>query len=179
MCKFIPLILIGVLGITFGILDGFSNSFFHATTSVAPINVTASSNTSASAALGIFASLPALLFTFDSFLTVGNSAVSMEKPDKQVPKAILIGIPIVAGLYLLVTVGQLLTGQRDVYAFFKYVTERCGGNDNAETIVNIVLGCIIMISLFGSVNAMTMGAVRSIQAGVNSGNIMGANLFKK
>jgi amino acid transporter len=103
----------------------------------------------------------------------------MEKPDKQVPRAILIGIPIVAALYLLVTVGQLLTGQRDVYAFFEYVVGKCGGNDNAKMIINIIVGCVIMLSLFGSVNAMTIGAVRSIQAGIDSENIVGAVIFKR
>jgi amino acid transporter len=103
----------------------------------------------------------------------------MEKPEKQVPKAILIGIPVVAGIYLLVTIGQLLTGQRDVYTFFEYTVDKCGGGTNVKTAINILVGCVIMLSLFGSINAMTIGAVRSIQAGIDSENIMGATLFKK
>jgi amino acid transporter len=177
VCKFTPLILIGILGITFGALDGFNHTLF--TTSTQTASSTSSPRSHADVALGIFASLPALLFTFDSFLTVGNAAVSMQKPDKQVPKAILIGIPIVAGLYLFVTVGQLLTGQRDVYAFFEYVVKECHGSESAKTAINIIIGCIIMLSLFGSINAMTIGAVRSIQAGIDSENIMGAVIFKK
>jgi amino acid transporter len=120
-----------------------------------------------------------LLFTFDSFLTIGNAANNMEKPEKQVPKAILIGIPLIAGLYLFVTVGQLLTGQKDVYAFFEYVVQQTGGGQNAQTVINVMVGCVIMLSLFGSVNAMTLGAVRSIQSGINAENIVGAVFFKK
>jgi amino acid transporter len=179
ICKFTPLILIGILGIVFGTLDGLKNSLFSATVSDTVSITSSSSRSSATMALGVFASLPALLFTFDSFLTIGNAAISMQKPEKQVPKAILIGIPTVAGLYLLVTVGQLLTGQCDVYAFYEYIVSECGGGSNAKTAINVIVGCIIMLSLFGSVNAMTIGAVRSIQAGIDSENIMGAIIFKK
>jgi amino acid transporter len=177
VCKFTPLILIGFLGIIFGALDGFKNSFFKST-SIA-VATTNSSNSSSISVLGIFASLPALLFTFDSFLTIGNAATNMEKPEKQVPKAILIGIPVVAGLYLFVTIGQLLTGQRDVYAFFEYIVRQAHGSETIVTSINIVVGCIIMLSLFGSVNAMTIGAVRSIQSGINNGDIMGSDVFKR
>jgi amino acid transporter len=174
ICKFTPLILIGFLGIIFGALDGFTHTFFSTNTPITKL-----ANGSSISILGIFASLPALLFTFDSFLIVGNAAGNMSKPQQQVPKAILIGIPIVAGLYLFVTVGQLLTGQRDVYAFFDFIVTKVNGGNKAKTVVNILIGCAIMLSLFGSINAMTLGAVRSLQAGIESHDIVGAIVFKR
>jgi amino acid transporter len=179
VCKFLPLILIGALGIILGALDGFKQSLFQTVSTSSTTTVAATNNSGGGVALGIFASLPALLFTFDSFLTVGNAAVSMQKPDKQVPKAILIGIPVVAGLYLFVTVGQLLTGQKDVYAFFEYVVAKCGGGQSVITTINVLVGCVIMLSLFGSINAMTIGAIRSLQAGIDAEIIMGAVIFKR
>jgi amino acid transporter len=130
-------------------------------------------------ALGIFASLPALLFTFDSFLMIGNAANSMNQPQKTIPRALLIGIPTIAGIYLLVTIGQLFVGQPDVYSFFSYVVRHFGGGNDAVTAINVVIGCTIMVSLFGSVNAMTLSAVHSIQSAIDDEIIVGSKLFKK
>jgi amino acid transporter len=177
IAKFLPLIVVGILGIVFGALDGFQHTFFHTSLSsgltddptiIGNINV-----------LGIFASLPALLFTFDSFLTIGNAASSMRNPEKDVPKAILIGIPVIVFLYLFVTIGQLLTGQKDVYSFFSYVVTQSGGSQNALVATNIIIGCVIMISLLGSVNAFTLTAIRSMQSAINDEILIGSVALKR
>jgi amino acid transporter len=105
----------------------------------------------------------------------------MNNPQRDVPRSILIGIPIITFLYLFVTVGQLVTGQRDVYAFFNHIVVQSGGaiDGIAAKTLNVIVGCVIMISLFGSINAFVLTSIRSLQSAIDEEIIIGAVKFKK
>jgi amino acid transporter len=125
------------------------------------------------------ASLPSILFSFDSFLAIGNAAKSMKEPEKTIPKSILIGIPTVIVCYLSVTIGQMVTGQKDVYSFFLHVIDPNNNNASASTIVNVIVGCVIMLCLIGSMNAFALTAIRSFDSSIDHGFLMGSQKIKK
>lgn len=58
---------------------------------------------------GMFIALPAVLFAFDSFLSVGNLAKDVKNP-KTVPVAAVLTIVISATVYILISIGAALKG---------------------------------------------------------------------
>lgn len=56
---------------------------------------------------GILASLPAILFAFDSFLAVGSLSKEMKNGEKKIPIVIVVGMVFCSLIYLLITVSQI------------------------------------------------------------------------
>ena len=173
--KFLPLVLIGILGITFGIANGAKGGLFDPDY----VNPNNGHEVGAFNIAGVFTCLPALLFAFDSFLIIGNTSKSMIKPEKNVPLAVVIAVPVVACVYLLVTMGQLFTGSPDVYSATSVIVEWFGGNKSAIMAFNIVIGTFISISLFGVMNSFALTSIRSLQSAIDENIIIGSHKVKK
>jgi len=113
---------------------------------------------------GVLASLPAILFAFDSFLVVGNIAGDMKNPEKNVSLSILLSMIISGALYLFITIGQICIGCGSAYDVFAAI---CGNNESAQIACTIIVSIFILISILGVLNALTMAAMRSMQAAVD------------
>jgi amino acid transporter len=175
----LPLISIGVLGLVFGGIVGWKGNFFNQGTGNNFPDPNGKPWTDNVNIIGILASLPSILFSFDSFLAVGNAANSMKEPEKTIPRSILIGIPIVIVCYLSVTIGQMVTGSRDVYSFFLHIVDHNNKSPAASTAVNIVVGCIVMLCLVGSINAFALTAIRSFGSSIDHDILMGSVKIKQ
>lgn len=96
--------------------------------------------------------LIAIFFAFDGWINVTALAGEMKDPGKDLPRAIVGGISIVAAIYLIINVSYLWVVPADVLA---------SSVSPATTVANTMLGPIggtvigigIMISVFGAVNA--------------------------
>ncbi|MCQ3907471.1 MAG: amino acid permease [Mycoplasmoidaceae bacterium] len=60
---------------------------------------------------GVFRSIPAILFAFDSFLVIGNVQKNVENPEKNVPLAIIISMIIAAVFQILITIACITMGR--------------------------------------------------------------------
>ena len=108
---------------------------------------------------GFSAALLATLFAYDGWLNVGNIAGEMKRPEKDLPKAIILGISFVMVVYLLIN-----------FVFLKTLPiEQLAGNDNAASdVASVLFGNIggkivtigILISVYGALNGYTMTGMR-------------------
>lgn len=164
----IPLLSIGIIGIVVGSLSKWQGNYFN--DSPGPLSLTTPS------AVGILASLPSILFSFDSFLAIGNAARSMKTPEKTIPKAIIIGMPIIVVAYLSVCIGQLIIGAPDVYKFFDIISDKYHIN---YMILRKVVGVIILMCLLGSINAFALTTIRIFNTSIEQETIFGSIVMKK
>ncbi len=169
--KFIPLIVVAVIGLIGinGIHEGnvFTSANWRDHSGCnKPI-----SNFSLSSLIMI---LPAALFTFDGFIHVTNISTDIENPKKNVPLGIIIGMSGVLVLYLLITLGQLLTGQSNPSELIKSITT----NETTKYIISRVLNIFIAIAALGVCNGFIMSQVRSTEAAIEENLLIGSKLFK-
>jgi amino acid transporter len=67
--------------------------------------------------LGVIASIPAIFFAFDGFYSASASQHRMHEP-KRSSQAMALGIAVVAGVYILISVALLLGAQNGSFANF-------------------------------------------------------------
>uniref|UniRef100_UPI003DA330A8 APC family permease n=1 Tax=Tetragenococcus halophilus TaxID=51669 RepID=UPI003DA330A8 len=110
-------------------------------------------------ASGFSAALLATLFAYDGWLNVGNIAGEMKQPEKDLPKAIILGLGSVAVVYWIINFVYLKT----------LPTEQIAGNLNASSeVANQLFGDMggkivtigILISVYGALNGYTMTGIR-------------------
>ncbi|MDN6733272.1 APC family permease [Tetragenococcus koreensis] len=110
-------------------------------------------------ASGFSAALLATLFAYDGWLNVGNIAGEMKQPEKDLPKAIILGLGSVAIVYWVINFVYLKTLPADQIA----------GNLNASSdVANQLFGNLggrivtlgILISVYGALNGYTMTGIR-------------------
>ncbi len=111
--------------------------------------------------IGILSSIPAILFAFDSFVSVGNLSLDMKNPKKNVPLSIIIGMLIVTVFYILVTISQILVASGNVYEVFDTIL---ASNASASKALNIIVSIFIFVSVVGVLNAFSVVMLRSCQA---------------
>lgn len=107
--------------------------------------------------------LIAIFFAFDGWINVTALAGEMKNPGKDLPKAIVGGISLVAAIYLMINVSFLWVVPADVLA---------NSVSPATTVVNTILGPVggkiigigIMISVFGATNAYIFTGSRVLYA---------------
>lgn len=160
LIKFVPLIAVVVLGITFGVLNNnaglWTGHWYNAPTDyqVAP-DIT-----------GIIISLPSILFAFEGYVVIGNIAGDMDKPNKNVPLSMIIALIIVSSVYLVVTIGCMTAGTGNVYELM----EICfGQGTQLAKIFSNVLSAFIFICIIGVLNAMSFSGMRAFQASCEEG----------
>ncbi|MEY8445875.1 amino acid permease [Enterococcus ratti] len=108
---------------------------------------------------GLSSALLATLFAYDGWLGVGAIAGEMKHPEKNLPKAIILGLSFVTGVYLLIN-----------YVFLKMLPiNQLAGNLNAASDASgVIFGSIggkivtigILISVYGALNGYTLTGIR-------------------
>ncbi len=183
--KFLPLIIVGLAGIIFGAMHP-ENSLFGATPG-GVIETTVNGVTTTEPVVkvgpisvqGILSSLPAILFAFDSFLSVGNIKYEMKEPRKQVPATMVIGMCICIAFYLLVTIGQILTSAGIAVNVFQTINNITPGSfsEKALTGFKIFINVFILIAILGVLNAITLAYLRAFEQCVHNRIFYGYWLF--
>ncbi|MDT2830383.1 APC family permease [Vagococcus carniphilus] len=143
--KLIPILLIIVVGLFKG--SGETVSFVPSTLS----NHSAFSRFSGA--------LFATLFAYDGWLGVGAVAGEMKRPEKDLPKAIFLGLLFITAVYVVIN-----------YVFLKTLPiEALSGNENAASnVANVLFGEVggkivtlgILLSVYGALNGYTMTGIR-------------------
>lgn len=151
--KFLPLIIVGLAGIIYGAMNPEYGLFSPNPTT--PGGTVISKTISVD---GILASLPAILFAYDSFLGVASLQGEMENPKKKVPLTILIGMGMCIGLYLLITIGQIMVGSGTAGGALDVIF-----NNNAavKTAFNVIISLFIFISAIGCLNSLILVGLRT------------------
>lgn len=126
---------------------------------------------------GVFTSLPAVLFAFDSFLTIGNMASDMKKPEKNVPLVAVLTILLAAIVYILIAIGAGLTGMGRVGDILKTLFP--ASDAAARNAVSITVNIFITISAIFVVNAISMGMLKSCEGLILAREIMFFRFFER
>ena len=108
---------------------------------------------------GLSSALLATLFAYDGWLGVGAMAGEMKRPEKDLPKAIILGLSFVTVVYLLIN-----------FVFLKTLPiDQIAGNLNAASDASaVIFGNIggkivtigILISVYGALNGYTLTGIR-------------------
>lgn len=110
-------------------------------------------------ASGFSAALLATLFAYDGWLNVGNIAGEMKRPEKDLPKAIILGLGSVAIVYWIINFVYLKTLPAGQIA---------GNLNSSSEVANQLFGDIggkivtigILVSVYGALNGYTMTGIR-------------------
>lgn len=118
---------------------------------------------------GMFIALPAILFSFDSFLTIGNLANDVKNPEKTVPLVAVVTIVIASIIYILISIGAGLTGLGDAASIVTTIV----GNDNitAANAINLTINILVTFSAIFVANGLSMGTLRSCESLVDDKQI--------
>ena len=149
--KFIPLLMVGFAGLIYGIMNPEMSLFNDLT------NSTDSGASKTISINSILASLPAILFAYDSFLGVATLQGEMDNPRKKVPLTIVLGMGICIAFYLFITIGQIMVSAGSAYGVFGKIFE---DNPNAGKALRIVLSVFIMMCVLGTLNAFVLISLR-------------------
>lgn len=118
-----------------------------------------SSSQDSSWMVGVSGALLATLFAYDGWMGVGNIAGELKRPEKDLPKAIILGLSFVTVVYVLINVAFLKTLP---------VTAIAGNLNSASDTAGILFGSFggklvtigILISVYGALNGYTMTGLR-------------------
>ncbi|MCF0227383.1 MAG: APC family permease, partial [Malacoplasma sp.] len=170
--KFLPILIIVVFGIAFGIKNGgglWTGDYSHITgvdqEQKGQFNI-----------LGMLNSIPAIMFAFDGFLIVGNIAAKVENPRKNVSRSIVIAMIIIIILNLAITVSCITIGCGDPFLAFG---QAFGEGTILAAVFTYTMAALIAFSAVACVNAFTMAGVDSLQDCIKDESIMFANYFKR
>lgn len=114
---------------------------------------------------GILASLPAILFAFDSFLSVGSLSKEMKNGEKKIPLVIVIGMIFCSTIYLLITISQILIGQGVIGNFYNFLFF---DNPTLAFSFELIIDIFMFISILGVANGLTLASIRNFDYLVNS-----------
>ena len=169
---FVPLLGVAIVGIVFGTINPQGNLF----TQEPPYEHLLQTFPGFNGAFeGIIKSLPAIFFTFDSFVIVSNISGEVKNPQKNVPLAIIIGIICSGFLYVMITVGQIFVGFGNVFDVFPSIF---GQGTTGAVVITTILSILVMISIFGLINSLCMSSIRMMQASIESEEVFFAKWFK-
>ncbi|MCB5951896.1 amino acid permease [Enterococcus sp. BWT-B8] len=120
---------------------------------------TMSSGQGNSWAVGVSGALLATLFAYDGWLGVGNIAGEMKHPEKDLPKAIILGLSFVTIVYVLINLVFLKTLP---------ISSIAGNLNSASETAMVIFGEFggklvtigILISVYGALNGYTMTGLR-------------------
>lgn len=147
--KFVPIVLIILLGFVF--YKNGTNMFV--TDNVIKNNGGASNI----GIVGILASLPAILFAFDSFTCIGSVGLEV-KSKKTIPLSIVIAMVLVSIVYILITIVQILVGQGTIEGTFQEILK---DNESAQIIFTYIVNVFMLVSILGVANSLILAGLRS------------------
>ena len=168
VAKFLPLAMVVLFGFIFGGLNGGG---LWVDPAINPDN-TYSGEFSIS---GVFMSIPAIFFAFDSFLVVGNVYDNVNNPKKTVPLSIVISMIVVIVAYLLITFAQITIACGSPYQ----VVNAAFSDPGVRQAFNIVFSILMLIAVFGSNNSFCLTGIRSMQSLIDGKLVFGYQWFNK
>ncbi|MFC6207716.1 APC family permease [Levilactobacillus tongjiangensis] len=124
------------------------------------------------------ASLVATMFAYDGWIGIGNIAGEMKRPEKDLPRAIILGLTLITVIYTLINLVFLKTLPIDQIA----------GNQNAAAEASIHLfgqfgGRLvtigILISVYGAINGYTLTGMRVPFAMAEEDNLPFSKYFRR
>lgn len=110
-------------------------------------------------ATALGSALASIMFAYDGWINVGNIAGEMKNPKRDLPIAIVGGLFVIMGVYVLINIAYLLVLPADVLA---------STSAPANEVANVIFGASggklisagIMISIFGTLNAFVLTGAR-------------------
>jgi hypothetical protein len=118
----------------------------------------------------MFVSLPAALFAYDAFLSVGSVGSNMEHSEKKIPLAILFGMLSIVIIYCLIALSAILHNSGSVEEILKNALD-INSKQKAIKASLILFNIFLFISTFGVLN----GFVATFSYDIN--NVYNANLM--
>lgn len=113
----------------------------------------------ATGAAGFGAAILGTLWAYDGWVGVGNMAGELKNPSKDLPKAIILGLTLIIGVYLLINLAIV-----NIMPVDQIITSKKAASDAAVVLFgNGGAGLIaagILISIFGALNGYLMTGVR-------------------
>lgn len=170
--KFFPILMIILIGLVFGILLGagmWNNTYIkQALYEYGEVTIRWSDSRTFTIG-GVFKSIPAILFAFDSFLVIGNVQGQVENPEKNVPKAIVFAMIIAGAAQILITVAEITMGTGNPYLLLRASL--------TSNIAYIICVCFISVSIviaaLGVINGCCMAGMSATQALIDDKVIAG------
>lgn len=160
--KFLPIFLV----ICFGIIGGIVNKTHQGglwTGQYWESNLWKNSSPEIFSVKSLFA-VPGILFAFEGYLIVGNVTNQIDKPEKNVPLSVIVGIVLIAFFYLAITIGCITSGTGNVYQLINILF---GQNTKISNMMNIFFSFLLFVCVLGIANSMTICSLKSIQAIIN------------
>ncbi len=111
--------------------------------------------------MGIFSAIPAILFSFEGYISVGNISGDIKNAERNLSLSVVLGVIIISVLYLAVTIGCVTAGTGNVYNLMKIMV---GENVMAYKALTILISIFIFICLIGCVNGMAKGGMSAFQS---------------
>lgn len=149
--KFAPIVMVVILGIVFGVMYNNSGAW---TEHFYPEGSYSGTFTM----MGIISAIPAILFSYEGYISIGNISGDIENADRNLSLAVVLGVIVISVLYLAVTIGCITAGTGNVYTLMSLI----GGN--AANVLTMVVSIFIFICLIGCVNGMSKGGICAFQA---------------
>ncbi|MGL4951437.1 MAG: APC family permease [Mycoplasma sp.] len=161
--KFIPLILVIIFGLIYGVKNPNYNLFTESGFNF--VNGGKESPTGVFSFASVLISIPSILFAFDPFFGAGSLSKEMINPKRNVPLTVIISMLTVTGFYLLITIAQILSGQGSAYGLFETFFN---GNYEAQKAFQILISIFIFIAIMGVLNSFSALIIRSFQSLIDS-----------
>ncbi|XQP55223.1 MAG: APC family permease [Mycoplasmoidaceae bacterium] len=156
--KFAPILMVVVLGIAFGIMwqqGGAWNGVFFENTETETVY------TNVFEPMGIISAIPAILFSFEGYISIGNISGDIENADRNLSLSIVLGVIIISVLYLAVTIGCITAGTGNVYNLMQILFDK---NTIAFKATTMIISIFIFICLIGCTNGMARGGISAFQS---------------
>ncbi|MBG0730696.1 APC family permease [Mycoplasma sp. 'Moose RK'] len=165
--KFIPLVIALFAGIFFPktFNDNGSNAF---------ITISTPEKNNDFSFSGLILALPAVLFAYDSFLSVGSLHNKVDKAKKRVPFIITVGMILIAIVYTLIGLSSILHNKGTISDLIKDVFPK-----KAADYVNIFVSFFLLISAFGVLNAINAQFINQMKDVIKFNAIFGSFTLKK
>ena len=169
LVKFLPIMIVIIFGIWGGVKTG--GGLFNPTNYDPTGPYTGVFNIE-----GVFISLPAIMFAFDSFLIVGNVASSVKNPTRNIPLSVIISMIISGSCYILVTISQLVCGCSNPYVLFSVIFK---DNETLRVTFTVIVSVLMSVAIFGIATAKCTAGIRAAQSAINEEIIIGHRWLKK
>ncbi|MBQ0045395.1 MAG: amino acid permease [Mycoplasma sp.] len=173
--KFVPILMIILIGIIVGALVGGGLWNDKPLDQVTRVTSVVNAEVGPLEVGGIFRSIPAILFAFDSFLVIGNVQKNVENPEKNVPLSIIISMIIAAIFQMLITIGCITMGTGNPFYLLKAALDTDGYAHChwAYVLCVVILSVSIVIATLGVINSYSMAGTRATQALVDDKVVFG------
>lgn len=127
---------------------------------------------------GLGSALIGIMFAYDGWMNVGAIAGEMKNPGKDLPKAIVGGLSLVMGIYIIINIA---------YLFILPASELAATATPAADVASIIFGANggkiitvgILVSIFGAINGYIMTGTRIPYAMALENKIPFSNFFGK